>query len=263
MKKDKIIIRINNLDEITEYKKVGITSFLFALEGFSVGYNEFNLEELKNVSGNVYLLINRVFDKEALDNFLKIKDKFEFIKGLFFEDIAVYQVLKNDNIPLFWNQMHAPVSMEAIKVWLEKVDGAVLANELVKDEISYIINNVKGNIVLPVLGLNPAMYSRRYLLTNYNVFKGFKLIKKSILKTGKDTEFLAVENKYGTMFFYHKYFNLINEIDNFDDEKIKFYYIDPNELTVKDVLDCLDGKSINFDNRFYENKTIYKVGDDK
>ncbi len=263
MKKDKIIVRINNLDEIEKYEKVGITNFLFALEGFSVGYNTFNLEDLKKLSGSIYLLINRIFDKEALDNFLKIKEGLSFVKGIFFEDIAVYQVLKNEDISLFWNQMHAPVSKEAINVWLDRVSGVVLANELVKDEINYILNNVKGNIILPVLGLNSAMYSRRYLLTNYNVFKGFKLIKKAILKTGQDTEFLAVENRYGTMFFYHKYFNLIHEINNFNDDKIKFYYVDPNELTADDILEAINGKKIDFDNRFYENKTIYRIGDVK
>ena len=36
MKTDKIIININNLNEIDEYKKIGITNFLFAIEKFSI-----------------------------------------------------------------------------------------------------------------------------------------------------------------------------------------------------------------------------------
>ena len=56
-------------------------------------------------------------------------------------------------------------------------------------------------------------------------------------------------------------FNLLNELDKFNDDNILFYYIDPNELDVKTVIDILNGKKINYDNRFYENKTVFKVGD--
>ena len=89
-----------------------------------------------------------------------------------------------------------------------------------------------------------AMYSRRHLLTYYNEYKGLKGIKKGILRTNNNIEFLAIENDYGTVLFYHKYF-----------------YIDPNELTPKDIIDALNGKHFNEDNRFYENKTIYRIGD--
>ena len=50
-------------------------------------------------------------------------------------------------------------------------------------------------------------------------------------------------------------------IDNFNDDNILFYYIDPNELDAITVIDILNGKKINYDNRFYENKTVFKVGD--
>ena len=39
------------------------------------------------------------------------------------------------------------------------------------------------------------------------------------------------------------------------------YYIDPNGLTSKDVIAILNGKKIDYDNKFYENKTVYKVSD--
>ncbi len=263
MKKDKIIVRINNIEEINDYKKVGITNFLFALDGFSVGYKTFSLQELKKLKENIFLLVNRVFDKVALDNFIKIKDELNFIKGIFYEDIGIYKVLKDTKVPLFWNQMHAAVSSLSINFWLDKVESAVLANELTKEEIINILNKANKKVILPVFGLNISLYSRRHLLSNYNKFKNFKPYESAILKTGTDTEFLAVENKYGTVFFYHKYFNLIKEINNFNDDKILYYYIDPNEVSSLDMIDILNGKEINYDNRFYEHKTIYKIGDDK
>ena len=69
------------------------------------------------------------------------------------------------------------------------------------------------------------------------------------------------ENEYGTVLFYNKYFNLIPELDNINDDKILMYYIDPNGLTSKEVIAILKGKKIDYDNKFYENKTVYKVGD--
>ena len=193
MIKNKILIRINNLDEIKEYKKVGISNFLFALDGFSVGYNTFTLEELKNINENVYLLINRAFDKNTLESFIKIKDEFNFIKGIFFEDIAVYQVLKNTNLNLIWNQNHAQVSYNSINFWLNKVFSSTLSNELTKEEINDILDNVIKPVILPVFGLNMAMYSRRTLLTNYNNYINHHKLTNANLKVG-DIEFLAKES---------------------------------------------------------------------
>ena len=62
---------------------------------------------------------------------------------------------------------------------------------------------------------------------------------------------------------YHRYFNLIREINSFDDDKILFYYVDPNEVSFINMIDILNGKEVSYDNRFYEKKTIYKIGDDK
>lgn len=46
MKMSKILININQLNEIEEYKEIGITNFLFAVREFSIGYNEFDLEDI-------------------------------------------------------------------------------------------------------------------------------------------------------------------------------------------------------------------------
>ena len=56
--KNKLLIRINNLLEIEEYYKEGITNFLFPLSCYSIGYNTFNLDE-----------INSIKDKYNVENF--------------------------------------------------------------------------------------------------------------------------------------------------------------------------------------------------
>lgn len=261
IKNSKLLVRINNLSEINEYKKVGITNFLFPLKGYSIGYNSYDLDELNNLDVNVFLLVNRVFENNDCDSFRLLKDKLSFVSGIFYEDIAVYEILKDTNINLIWNQAHFVVNYHSINVWLDKVYSVCLSNELEHTELDNILANTSKNVVLPIFGLNMAMYSRRYLLTYYNEYKGLDKLKTAILRTNNNIEFLAKENEYGTVLFYHKYFNLIDKLSNINDNKILMYYIDPNELTPKDVIDALNGKHFNEDNRFYENKTIYRIGD--
>ena len=75
MKKEKILINIENLEDIEKYEKIGINNFLFAVPEFSIGYKTFRLDEINNIKCNKYLLINRIFDSDDVDNFKEfIKD---------------------------------------------------------------------------------------------------------------------------------------------------------------------------------------------
>lgn len=136
--KNKLLIRINNLLEIEEYYKEGITNFLFPLSCYSIGYNTFNLDEIKSIKDkyniNVYLLVNRVLDNKDCNTFKLIIPKLSFVNGIIYEDIAIYQMLKNTNINLIWNQAHFAVNYHSINYWLSKdnIISCMLANELEK-----------------------------------------------------------------------------------------------------------------------------------
>ena len=263
MKKSKILVRVNNLLEVEEYKKLGISNFLFAIKEFSIGYDTFTLDELCNLNVNVYVLLNRVLDNNDIDSIRKIKDKFNFVKGIIFEDIGIYQLFKDTNINLIWNQAHFAVSTSSVNYWLGRVNSVVLSNELEKEELKNLLNNVKNKVILPVFGLNMAMYSRRYLLSFFNEYNKLKKVNKAILETLNKKEFLAVENKYGTVLFYSKYFNLIPYLDEFNDESILFYYVDANGIDANmfEKLLLNDSSLIEIDNRFFETKTVYRIGD--
>ena len=260
MKNSKILIRIKRLSEIEEYKKLGITNFLFALEDFSIGYETFTIEELKDLDENIYLLLNRVLDNKSINDFKKIKDKLSFCKGIIFEDLGIYEIMKDSKIPLIWNQNHFAVNTSSINIWLDKVSSVIISNELEKSELEYILNNVKKEVILPVFGFNMAMYSRRTLLSFYNEYKNLKNITSANLTTGNKS-FIAYENKYGTVLFYKKPFNLIGKIDEKYDNNIKFYYIDPRDLSISDFEELLQGNITNDENQFFENKTVYRIGD--
>lgn len=259
MRRSKILVRVNSLEEVNEYKKVGITNFLFPLEGYSIGYQSFTIEMIEKLDVNVFLLINRVFDNKDVDSFKKISDRLGFTKGILFEDIAVYQLLKDKYDNLVWNQGHAAVSLLSIEEWLKRVNSAVISNELTKEEIECILDNTSKKLILNVFGLNMAMYSRRMLLSNFNNYYKLDNIKEGIATANDQAKFIVKENEYGTVFFYHKYYNLINEIDSFNDDKVLYYYVDPNNISSDDMIKVLNGKEVLYDNRFFENKTIYKL----
>ena len=167
MNKSKLLININKLEEIAEYKKIGITNFLFAVKGFSIGYNTFELNEIPEDS---YLLINRVMDTKSIEELRLRKDELTKFKGIIFEDLGVYNILRDLEIELIWFQNHFTINNESMRFWLSRVDSAVIGNEITSTEIESIIENASKPLVLNVLGKNQIMYSRRTLLSNFNKY---------------------------------------------------------------------------------------------
>ena len=132
MNKSKLLININNLNEISEYKKIGITNFLFAIKDFSIGYNTFTLNEIPD---NSYILINRVMDTKTIEELKTIKDELKRFKGIFFEDLGVYNILRDLGVELIWFQNHFTINKESVNFWLNKVDSVLLGNEITSGEI--------------------------------------------------------------------------------------------------------------------------------
>ena len=258
MKKSKVLINITDLEEIEKYKKIGITNFLFALNNFSIGYNSFKLKELKTLDVNVYLNINLIMDTKTINEFKKIIKDLDFIKGIFFEDLGIYYILKDTNIPLIWNQSHFGINSRSINFWLERVKSAVLSNELTLDEINYILSKVTNKVVLNVYGLNAAMYSRRPILSFFSKHKNINLVKEGFLKVhNQDISYKAKENDKGTILFYDKPFNYVPYLEKIDDSKILFYLINDLKFEEFDNLKSLK----NTEEKFLHEKTIYKLED--
>ena len=259
MKKDKILINIENLLDVEEYKKIGYNNFLFAVDKFSIGYNSFDLKDLIKLNCNKYLLINRVLnnsDIEELKHIVNIIDKFD---GVLFEDIGVYNILKNKT-KLIWNQSHFATNFSSINYWVDYVDSAVISNELTKEEVKDIINNANKKLVLNVFGKNPAMYSRRTLLSNFNNYFKLKMNKEAVIKDKiSNEEFLVKETDKGTILFDNSYFSIIDNIKEFNDENILYYLIYPAGLKVNSICDIINGKTNNYRDGFMNKKTIYKL----
>lgn len=260
MKKEKILINIEQLTDIDSYKKIGINNFLFAVSDFSIGYKTFKISDIEKLECNKYLLINRIFNSEDCENFKKIIPELSNFDGIVFEDIAVYNILKSTNINLIWNQTHFATNYSSINYWLELVDSAVISNELTLDEVRDILDKSNKKLVLNIFGKNPIMYSRRTLLTNFN--KNFNLssnkemvLNESITKN----EFLATETDKGTFIFNNSYFNLMPYLKDFNNDKILYYLIYPNGLSASEIDEYINGKLDNTNDGFMNKKTIYKL----
>lgn len=263
MKKDKILINIENLSDIEEYKKIGINNFLFAVDNFSIGYKTFDINSLINIKENKYLLINKIFNTEDINEFKKMIPLLNKFNGIIFEDIGVYHLLKDTNINLIWNQSHFATNYSSINYWLDLTNSAVISNELTKEEVKEIIDKSNKKVILNVFGKNNIMYSRRTLLTNFNKYFKLKTNKEIILKENiSNCEFRMLENESGTFTFDNNYFNIIDYIKYFNDNNILFYLIYPFGLSTLEIKDIIENNStIKYNDGFMNKKTIYKLGD--
>lgn len=261
-----ILIYVDKLEYISDYRKAGVSAFLFGLSGYCVGYNTYTLDEIKNVEvSNKYLLINRVLDCKAIDELKVILKDISGIKGIVFEDIGLVNVLKDYDVEKILFQNHFGTNKESINFWLDRVDSVFVSNEITYEEIDYICKNVKKDVVLHLYGYNQVMYSRRLLLSNWS--DRFNVEKKStnvISDISSGIKFRAMENEYGTVMYSQNIFNgsRLLGLDN-----VKYYYVNTTMIDHDVIMDFLSNKehiSEDEDNGFLDRETIYKLkGRDK
>ena len=258
-----ILIYVDDINHIDDYRKAGVSAFLFALEGFCVGYNTYSLDEISKIDvSNKYILLNRVLDCKDIDKLKEIIPSITNIKGLVFEDIGVYNLVKDMNlgIELILFQNHFGTNSKSVNFWLDRVDSMFISNEITKDEISTILDNVSKSVVLHLYGYNQVMYSRRLLLTNWS--EEFDIPNKNtnvIVDRATKVKFRAIENEYGTVMYSDKVFNG-NELLGL--KNVKYYYVNPMLVDHNEVMDFLTNTnhiSDNEDNGFLDRETIYKL----
>lgn len=258
MKTSKILININNKNEIEEYKKIGITNFLFAIEEYSIGYKTFKLEEIPD---DAYILINRVMDTKTIDSLKEKRNELKRFKGIIFEDLGVYNILKEEFDNLIWFQNHFTINHESINFWLNKVDSAIIGNEITKEEIEEILSKSIKPLIFNVFGKNQIMYSRRTLLSNFNKYNNLDNYNDMTLDVhGTKNEFFARENEHGTIIYNNEYFNYIKFSESLNDEKIKFYLVMNLDLETDTIIDVINGLDLGNDG-FLNKKTVYKMSE--
>ena len=246
-----ILIFVDDLKYLSDYRKAGVSAFLFALEEFSVGYKTYSIEEINNVDvSNKYVIINRILTSDDIDKLKKIIKKFKNIKGLVFEDVGVYEFLRklDTNLELILFQNHFCTNSNSVNFWLDKVDSVFISNELTYDEISLITKQAKKSVCLHLFGYNQVMYSRRLLLSNWSEYFALPSKKQNtITDQATKVQFKAYEDKYELL-------NLKN---------VKYFYINtmliPHQRILQFLKDLNSIDTQNEDDGFLHKSTIYKL----
>jgi len=141
--------------------------------------NNFSLEEIEeacefahNLGKKVYVTVNIVFQNEDYDGFLEYLKELERIKvdALIISDPSVIDIIKDNNLNLsiHVSTQFSSANVEVVKFFKELgVERVVLARELSKDEIKYIIDETGIEIETFIHGAMCSSYSGRCILSNY------------------------------------------------------------------------------------------------
>ena len=219
MKNNKILITINNLEDIDKLKELGITKYVFPLKGFCVGIpNTFLISE---IPCDGYIFINRILDNKGIDDLREILHNMpENIKGIIFDDLGIMELIKDLDIEKILYLNHFNTNSKSVNIYLDMVDSVILSTDITKEEIEAIIKNAKKGITLFTLGYTGVMYSRRLLIDNYSKF--YNIEKENPLVIDNTcNKFIVYENDYGPYFYHNKIFNGL-ELMELD---AKYYFV--------------------------------------
>ena len=260
-----------------------VDAYLLGIEKLSVNMPiYFTLEEIKNIKSEkeIFISLNKNMhsnDLELLEKNLKELAHLN-IKGIFFYDIGVLNIVKrlNINIPLVWAQEHMTTNYETINFWYnEGAEYTQISEEIKEEEIINIKKNTKSKLIVPILGYFPMFVSRRHLKENY--LRQFSLSDNSkinyIEKEGKT--YPIVDEKVTTVYT-SSYLNGIKEYLDFKKENIEYVLINGFLLKEEDkiinMLKTVTNENVeeynkeisnildnNIDTFFLHKDTIYKV----
>lgn len=249
------LVTVTNREIIDDLRNIPNVTLVYPLKSFCVGFTDyFDILEIDD-----YVLVNRILDDNDLDKLESILNSSN-IKGIVFDDLGIIDIVANLDITKILLLDHLATNTKSINYYLEYVDSVIVSNDLTEEEIRNIVANVSKPLVINVFGLKTLMYSRRLLLSNYEMYHNLKeerIVDASI----EDKYFKIVENDYGTLFYAKNYYNALCLLDL---DNVLFFWYNPifldNEKIIKLVLDN-DITDINSELLFLDKKTYYKVGD--
>lgn len=258
MKTNKYLIVVTS-EDLLELKVKNI-NFLFPMTSYSVGFlKTFSFEEIQ--TPNAYLYINRILDKEAIQNLKEdLKKMPSCVEGICFTDLGVINIVKELDlqVKLIYMQNHNTTNALSINAYLEYVDSVLVSTDITEEEIKTILDSATKPLVVSYFSLVEVMYSRRPLLSNYNENFGYSKRQEELLHEGiSNQDFLAIENEYGTVLYAKKFI----DYRSIEHENILYRYINPLGLTKEVVENVLKGEDISSisDTGFLYKETYYRL----
>lgn len=247
------LVTVTNKEIISKLNKEDVTK-VYPLRFFSVGYEEyFDISEIDD-----FCLINRILTDDDLDKLEKIL-KSSKIKGILFDDLGVLDVIKDLNIIKIFIGDHINNNASSINYYLDYVDSIVVSTDLSFDEIEYITEHVKKDVVIYTFGLKALMYSRRNLLRNYEEY--YNLEKDNEINTSiNDKHFKVIESDFGTRIYAYPFYydERLKKLDH-----VLYNWYDVNTLDNNKIIEVLNDNFSNIEvsNAFLDKKSVFKVGD--
>lgn len=260
-----------------------VDAYLLGIENLSVNMPiYFTLEEIKNIKSDkeIFISLNKNMhsnDLSLLEETLIELSKLN-IKGIFFYDIGVLNIVKrlNLNIKLVLSQEHLTTNYETINFWYnEGVEYAQIAEEIKEEEIINIKNNTKSKLIVPILGYFPMFVSRRHLKENY--LRQFNLKDNSKINyIEKENKIYPIVDEKVTTVYTSSYLNGIREYLDFQKENIEYVLINgfllKEENKIINMFKTVTNENVeeynteisnildnNIDTFFLHKDTIYKV----
>lgn len=247
------LVTVTNKEIISKLNKEDVTK-VYPLRFFSVGYEEyFDISEIDD-----FCLINRILTDNDLDKLEKIL-KSSKIKGILFDDLGVLDVIKDLNIIKIFIGDHINNNASSINYYLDYVDSIVVSTDLSFDEIEYITEHVKKDVVVYTFGLKALMYSRRNLLHNYEEYYNFEKDNEIDSKIN-DKHFKIIESDFGTRIYAYPFYydERLKKLDH-----VLYNWYDVNTLDNNKIIEVLNDNFSNIEvsNAFLDKKSVFKVGD--
>lgn len=256
MKKNNLLITINQIEDIDKLKKLGVSNYAFPLKEFCVGIpNTFLISEIPK-EYNSFLFMNRVLDNEGIDKLKSILNNLPSnIKGIIFDDLGILNIVKDLKIEKILYLNHFNSNVLSIKEYLKYVDSVVVSTDINKSELEYILKEIPNKLTVCVLGYLQAMYSRRILLDNYCTYYNLKK-ENGLVITSNNEKFFVYENEYGTVLYHLPCYSAMH----LDITNSKYNFINSAFLNIDDITKFIKGNNPRkTDTGFLDTSLIYKL----
>lgn len=252
-----------------------IDGVILGVKNLSIGFNEYEtssslelkIDLLLKKGIEVFISLNKNMynsDLKYLKEILNIIST-KKISGILYYDIGVYNLAKDLDIPLYWNQEHLTTNYMTCNFWKKRgVCGAVISSDITIDEILDIKQKTNMKLIVQIYGYTKMAASSRKLITNYLEYIGSNDNSSSyeIYEKVSDKKYPIIEDENGTLTLSDKCINGIRYIDILEKNNIDYILFDSiNCDDIEDILDKFNNKN-NFDDieeYFLSKKTIFKV----
>lgn len=223
--------------DLEEYIKLGVNTFLLPLRDFSVEYSKYySLDEIKKIREKypkieLFISINKNIMNEEIDSLKDILiqlDKLN-IKGIFFYDSALIRLKKKLklNISLVWAQTHMVTNYNSCNYYYDNgVEYAMLSKELRLDEVKEIISKARTKSIIELITKPSIAFSKRHLVTNYYTNVNEE-VKDEVVVNEKisDTDLIVKENEDGSTFIKNSILNGFVILDELMDTNLSYILI--------------------------------------